>query len=386
MKSLSKTSKCIEPSLTRKLYNMAQKYDDVIDFTLGDPDIPTPKGIQLAGCNAILAGKTRYSQNAGLLELRKAISLYLQTKEGLYYNPDDEILVSVGAMEGLYLTMLAIIDDGDEVIIPAPYYVNYKQMVAMCGGKPIIVDDVDNPLSCSFDSIQRAVTVRTKAIILNTPCNPTGIIYDNIFIKKIAQLAIENDLYVITDEVYKCLVYESDIRPRSIAALKGMQERTIFINSLSKEFCMTGWRVGYVCANANIITSMTKLQENVAACAPLPSQYAAIEALRLDYNYSADMARVFKQRRDSLVEEFYNIPALRCVIPTATFYAMVNISNTGLKSEQFAYDLLNAVHVAVVPGITYGKMCDDYIRIAFTLEETMIREGIKRIGHFIDNL
>lgn len=386
MKQLSRTANSVEPSLTRKLFNMAKQYNNVIDFTLGDPDLPTPMPIKEAGCRAIMEGKTRYSQNAGLLELRKAISSYNEKKESIYYSPDTEILVSVGAMEGLYLALLAIINEGDEVVIPAPYYVNYKQMVMMCGGIPIIVEDEKDPLSCSTEAIANAVNNKTKAIILNTPSNPTGRVLTNDYINKIADIAKANDLFVITDEVYKCLVYDNPHRPRSIASISEMKERTIFINSLSKEFCMTGWRLGYVMANVDIIAAMTKLQENVAACAPLPSQYAAIEALRTDIDYSSEMATIFKKRRDILVKEFAKTDKVDCITPQATFYAMVNISRTGMNSEEFAYDLLKAVQVAVVPGKTYGSCCDSYIRIAFTLDENKIREGVNRICRYLDSL
>ncbi len=384
MKSLSKTSMSIEPSLTRKLFNMAKQYDDVIDFTLGDPDVPTPSGIKEAGCRAIMENKTRYSQNAGLIELRRAISKYNKSREGVDYNPENEIIVTVGAMEGLYLALLALINNGDEVIIPAPYYVNYKQMVTMCGGTPVIVEDDRSVLRCSTETIKSSITPKTKAIILNTPCNPTGIVLDEDYIRDITQIAIENDLYVITDEVYKCLIYDKKSRPKSIASYESMKERTIFINSMSKEFCMTGWRLGYVMSNSDVIGAMTRLQENVAACAPLPSQYAAIEALRVDINYSAEMAKVFQRRRDILVEEFSKTKILKCIPPEATFYAMVEISKIGLTSEKFAYALLEKEHVAVVPGIAYGKMCDKYIRIAFTIDENKIREGVKRIVHFVE--
>ena len=384
MKTLSKISMSIEPSLTRKLFNMAKQYDDVIDFTLGDPDVPTPSEIKEAGCRAIIENKTRYSQNAGLIELRRAISEYNKFREGIDYNPENEILVSVGAMEGLYLGLLALINNGDEVIIPAPYYVNYKQMVTMCGGTPVIVEDESSVLRCSIETIKNSITPKTKAIILNTPCNPTGIVLDEDYIKDITQLAIKNDLYVITDEVYKCLVYNKKSRPKSIASYENMKERTIFINSMSKEFCMTGWRLGYVMSNSDVISAMTRLQENVAACAPLPSQYAAIEALRVDVDYSAEMAHIFKKRRDVLVEEFSKIQILKCIPPEATFYAMVDISGTSSSSEEFAYKLLEKEHVAVVPGIAYGKKCDKYVRIAFTIDEEKIREGVRRICHFVE--
>lgn len=386
MKSLSKAAGCIELSLTRKLFNLAKQYDDVIDFTLGDPDIQTPLAIKEAGCKAIMDGRTRYSQNAGLLDLRKTISAYYKDKESLSYNPESEILVSVGAMEGLYLILLALVDEGDEIVIPAPYYVNYKQMVMMCGGTPVIVEDEENPLVCSADKIKAAITGKTKAIVINTPCNPTGRYLDEQFLQEIAEIAIEHDLYVITDEVYKCLVYETGERLRSIASFPQMKERTIYINSLSKEFCMTGWRVGYVMGNADVIGAITKLQENVAACAPLPSQYAAIEALRTDKNYSEEMASIFKSRRDALAEEFENISGVICTAPPATFYAMVDISKTGMGSEEFAYGLLQSQHVAVVPGKTYGRLCDKYVRMAFTLDEKKIREGIRRFGNYIEEI
>lgn len=377
----------IKPSLTRKLFNMAKEYDNVIDFTLGDPDVPTAIGIKEAGCSAIMQDKTRYSQNAGLLELRHAIAAYNLKKEGLVYDASSEILVSVGAMEGLYLALLALLNPGDEVIIPAPYYVNYKQMVQLCHGVPVIVEDESgkDSLTCSISAIKNAISTRTKAIILNTPCNPSGKVLAADYINSIAEIAIHNDLIVVTDEVYKCLIYDNLFRPISIASLPQMKERTIFVNSLSKEFCMTGWRIGYVMSTTEIISAMTKLQENVAACAPLPSQYAAIEALRTDKDYSSEMVTIFTKRRNVLIEELSKIAKIKCINPEATFYAMVNIKGTGMKSEEFAYELLRKAKVAVVPGITYGDMCDDYIRIAFTLDEDKIREGIARIKSFVED-
>ena len=197
---------------------------------------------------------------------------------------------------------------------------------------------------------------------------------------------MERDLLVITDEVYKSLVYDEPERPKSIASLNGMKERTIFVNSLSKEFCMTGWRLGYVMANKEIIAAMTKLQENVEACAPLPSQYAEIEALRTDVNYSANMAAIFKSRRDALMEELGKTKMIKALPVDATFYAMIDISKTGMKSEEFAYELLKSKQVAVVPGIAYGNICDDYVRVAFTIDEALIREGMNRLVMFVEAL
>ena len=383
MRALSTMAEGIKPSLTRTLFNMAKAYDDVIDFTLGDPDVPTHQKIKDAGCKAIQDSKTRYSQNAGLLELREVISDYYIRKEGFEYDPISEIMVTVGAMEGLYLALLSITNPGDEYIIPAPYYVNYGQMVHMCGGVPVIVDKpAEEPLSFRTEDIEAAITPKTKAIIINTPSNPSGKIIPWNKIEKLAELAKKHDLYVISDEVYKCLIYGEN-KFKSIVSIEGMRERTILTNSLSKEFCMTGWRIGYVLANKEIVANMTKLQENICACAPLPSQYAAIEALSSKEDYSANMKSIFSERRDALVSGINSIKGLSCTPPDATFYLMVDISKTGLNSFDFACKLLESVHVAVVPGVTYGQSCDNYVRIAFTKNVDVIKQGVERIATFM---
>ena len=383
MRALSTMAEGIKPSLTRTLFNMAKAYDDVIDFTLGDPDVPTHQKIKDAGCKAIQDSKTRYSQNAGLLELREVISDYYIRKEGFEYDPNSEIMVTVGAMEGLYLALLSITNPGDEYIIPAPYYVNYGQMVHMCGGVPVIVDKpAEEPLTFRIEDIESAITPKTKAIIINTPSNPSGKIISWNKIEKLAELAKKHDLYVISDEVYKCLIYGEN-KFKSIVSIEGMRERTILTNSLSKEFCMTGWRIGYVLANKEIVANMTKLQENICACAPLPSQYAAIEALSSKEDYSANMKSIFSERRDALVSGINSIKGLSCTPPDATFYLMVDISKTGLKSFDFACKLLESVHVAVVPGVTYGQSCDNYVRIAFTKNVDVINQGVERIATFM---
>lgn len=382
----SEISNSIQTSYTRQLFNLAKDYNDVIDFTLGDPDVQTHQAIKDAACRAIQDGKTRYSQNAGLLELRQTIHDYYLRKEGLNYNPENEIQVSVGAMEGLYLVFLALLNPGDEVIIPAPYYVNYTQMVPMCHGVPVIVDNPDvNDLSFRIQDVEDAISPKTKAIMLNTPCNPTGKIIPQETLMGVAELAIKHNLVVIADEVYKCLVYDKR-EWKSIASFDGMRERTIIINSLSKEFCMTGYRIGYVLGPSEIIAAMTKLQENVAACAPLPSQYAAIEALSGKEDYSKDMVRTFTERKNCIASGIRAIPGLACYEPEATFYLMVDISSTGLKSLDFALELLKSQHVAVVPGLTYGKSCDNYVRIAFTKNVEEIHEGVRRIGEFMKGI
>lgn len=376
----------IKTSLTRQLFNLAKQYDDVVDFTLGDPDVQTHQAIKDAACLAIQEGRTRYSQNAGLLALRETIHDYYLRKEGLDYKADGETIVTVGAMEGLYLALLTLLDPGDEVLIPAPYYVNYVQMCQMCHAVPVVIDNpLADALSFNVEDLEAAITSRTKVIMINTPSNPTGRIIPRDKIEAIAEIAVRHDLVVISDEVYKSLIYECKDY-RSIAAMEGMRERTVLINSLSKEFCMTGWRIGYVLGPSEVIEGMIKLQENVAACAPLPSQYAAIEALSGKEDYSSHMLEVFRHRRDILTEGIRSVPGLSCTAPEATFYLMVDISATGMGSEEFAFELLKKEHVALVPGITYGKCCDRYVRIAFTVDEDIIREGVRKIRKFVENL
>ena len=382
----SNISANIKTSLTRQLFNLAKQYDDVIDFTLGDPDVQPHQAIKEAACEAIMEGRTRYSQNAGLLLLRETIHDYYLRTEGLEYMADGETIVTVGAMEGLYLALMALVNPGDEVLIPAPYYVNYVQMCQMCHAVPVVVDNPDaKGLTFNVEDIEAAITPKTRVIMINTPSNPSGKIIPHDKIEAIADIARRHDLVVISDEVYKSLIYDREDY-LSIAALDGMRERTILINSLSKEFCMTGWRVGYVLGPSEVITAMTKLQENVAACAPLPSQYAAIEALSGKGDYSGAMVEVFRRRRDVLTAGIQSIAGLECTAPEATFYLMVDISGTGMNSEEFAFELLRKEHVALVPGITYGKCCDRYVRIAFTVEEDIIKEGVARIRRFVESL
>lgn len=384
MITVSKVSEAVQPSLTRKLFNMARAYDDVIDFTLGDPDVPTHQAIKDAGCAAIQEGKTRYSQNAGLIDLRRTITEYYKRTEGYVYSPDEETIVTVGAMEGLYLTLLSILDSEDEVIIPAPYYVNYVQMVSLCHATPVVIDNPKaEELSFNIEDIEKAVTNKTKAIIINTPSNPSGKVIPWNKIEALADIAKKYNLIVIADEVYKCLMYDN-AKFKSIVSIDGMRERTVLVNSLSKEFCMTGWRIGYVLAPKELVATMTKLQENVCACAPLPSQYAAIEALSGKSDYSKDMVDIFTRRRNVLYEGLSNIQGLRCNKPEATFYMMVDISATGLTSYDFCCKLIESVHVACVPGVAYGNSCDKYVRIAFTLDESKIKEGISRISKFME--
>ncbi len=373
----------IEPSLTRQLFNMAQNYNDVINLTLGDPDLLPPKNVRKQACKSIMDGKTRYSANAGLLEARKVIVKNFNKEYSLNAKIENTIL-TVGGMEGLFLAFSCLINPGDEVIIPAPYYVNYYQMVQLNGGTPVLVDTEEcNNFNVTAKDIEAKITDKTKVIILNSPCNPTGEILDKETIVQIASIAKKYDLFVISDEVYKTLVYDG-VKCFSILEVPEMQERTLLIDSMSKRFSMTGYRCGYAIGPNELIANMIKLQENVVACTPLPSQYAAIEAYskKTDIRY---IQKEFQKRRDIMADGINSIDNLSCHKPSATFYLFVNISRTGLKSLDFAFKLLEKEHVAVVPGVSYGNF-DNYVRIAFTLKEENLKEAVTRIKRFVEEL
>lgn len=376
---LSNRAKCISPSLTRRLFDMAQRLDDVVDLTLGDPDIVPLKPIRDAACEAIQKGKTRYSQNAGLAEARKAIAIFNENVYGCNISPE-EVMLTCGGMEALYLMLLALINPGDEVIIPAPYWINYRQMTQLCGGEPVIVPtrEEDN-FAITADALASAVTSRTKVMVLNSPNNPTGRIISGVVLDGLARLSVEHDIFVISDEVYRSLVYVGS--HESIWTRPNMRERCAVIDSMSKRYSMTGYRLGYAIAPRELIIAMTGLQENVAACAPLPSQYAAIAAYGADLD-SSGMLDEFSSRRDIILAGIKRIPQLSLSSIDGTFYAFVNISRTGLNSYDFAMRLLESAHVAVVPGRTYGEDYDEYIRIAFTVNCERLKLAMERIKEF----
>ncbi len=382
---ISKKASQVETSLTRQFFNIAKNYDDVIDLTLGDPDVSPNEQIKKAACEAIMQGNTHYSANAGLMSLRSVLAKHVQKEYSVCVNPEAEIMVSVGGMGALYLSLSCIVDEGDEVVVLAPYYVNYIQMIKMAGGTPVVVNTTEqNDFAPTKEQIQNAITDKTVAIMLNSPCNPTGEMLSDEILDDIAQIAIENDLAVISDEVYSYLIYD-DKKHSSIFTRKGMRERTILIDSLSKRFSMTGYRIGYAVAPEEIIDTMTKLQENVAACTPLPSQYAGITA----YENCVDdksMLKIFEDRRNYIADAINSIEGLSCKKPDSTFYLFVNIEKSGLSSFEFAKKLLVEQHVAVAPGITYGENYDGFIRIAFTLEKEELSKAVSRIDDFMKNI
>ena len=384
---LSRMANCIQSSLVRSLFDKAKKYDDVVDFTLGDPDCATPENICNAAYEAIKNGKTHYSANAGIVELRREIAKQIQKETGVIYEAEGEIIVTVGAMEALYLALCCLIDMDDEVIIPAPYWINYDQMVKMCGGKTVIVEAKEsNEFVVTADDVEKAITSKTKAMIINSPNNPTGAIYDEQTVKDLCKLAEKYDLMILWDECYKNITY-NDQDFYSLLNVEGIKERAVVINSCSKKFAMTGWRLGYASAPKELVACMTKLQENVAACANVPTQYAAIEAFSGRADEAAEaMRKEFEHRRNVMVAGINSIDKLHCNCPKGTFYVFVNIAETGMGSIEFANKLLDEVHVAVVPGVTYGENYDSFVRIAFTMKEERIREGLERIRSFVAGL
>lgn len=383
---ISRNTQGIKPSSIRKMFNKALQYDDVISFTLGEPDFTASENVVEAGCRAIRQGYTKYSANAGLLPLRKAIGEALNKETGQNYDADREITVTVGAMGALYLSLKVLINPGDEVIICEPYWTNYVQQVKMCDGVPVfVICRVENNFILDVNDLEKAITEKTKAVILNSPSNPTGGVLDMQSLEAIAQTAKKHGLAVISDEVYKTIVYDGTKAP-SIASVEGMKERTIVINSFSKGYAMTGWRVGYAAGPEEVISNITKLQENVAACAAMPSQYAALEALNGPQDYKEYMVGKYKERRDVMVARLNAIPGISCRAPKGTFYAFVNIRNLPLTSEEFADRLLEEKQVVVVPGTAFGEGGEGYIRLSYATSLEAIERGMDLIEEFVKTL
>lgn len=383
MIKLSRKSKMVNTSLARELFDKALKCDDTIDLTLGDPDIETQMQIKYEACKAIKAGKTRYSANAGLVELRKQIAKVFRKDRGVEVNEEDEIIITVGGMESLFLTVASLVDENDEVIIIGPYYPNYINMVMMCGGIPIIIETTErNGFLPTRHQLEEKITDKTVSIIINSPNNPTGVVYSEEVLAMVADISIKNDLSVISDEVYRTLVFNNKVC-KSIVEIDGMKERTVIIDSCSKQFAMTGYRLGYAVGPSEIIECMTKLQENIVACAPLMSQYAAIEAYA---NWSEDkrICDEYEIRRKLFIESINKIEGVFCFKSDATFYVFVNVSGLGLSGKEFAYELLKEEHIAVVPGEAYGEAYSEYIRVALTANIDSLLEAVRRIKKFVE--
>ncbi|MBR2872127.1 MAG: pyridoxal phosphate-dependent aminotransferase [Lentisphaeria bacterium] len=377
---------CVQPSPPRAVFDLASTLDDVVDLTLGDPDLPPPENVRAAACRAIMEGKTRYSANAGLKELRKAIALDAEKNLGFPVDPDSEVIVTVGAMEASFLSLYTLLEPGDEVVIHAPYWINYSQVVRSLGATPVFVyTRPEENFQLTAEALEAVLTSKTRLVILNSPNNPTGAIIPRETLKKIASLAQERNFAVLSDEIYDSLIYDGK-SSTSILSFPGMRERSILINGMSKRFAMTGYRLGWAIGPAPLIAQMTKMQENIVACAPLPAQYAGIEALssRTDSSF---IRKEFQRRRDVLFNGINAIPGLVCKPIPATFYAMVDISGSGLEAEDFVYRMLREVKVATVFGPAYGgEFYKNFIRIAFTMKEERLKTALERIADFMDRL
>ena len=372
------------PSLPRKLFDMAKEIGgDVIDLTLGDPDVPPPANVRAAACAAIEACQTRYSQNAGLHEAREAVAAFQRAQYGRDVAAEDVIL-TVGAMGSIFQQLFSLVEPGDEVIVPAPYWVNYVEVAKLCGAVPVVVSArEENGCSVTAEQVAAAITPRTRVIVVNSPNNPTGRVLREDAVRGIAALAVKHDLFVISDEVYRSLVYDG-IPYLSIFDLPEMKGRCSVIDAVSKQFSMTGYRLGFTIGPRELIDTMTRLQENVNACAPLPSQYAAIAAYGPETDTSY-LLREYDARRKIVVDGIRSVPGLSLGGVDAAFYAFVNISATGMDSQTFAYELLKSQRVAVVPGLAYGEDFDGFIRIAFTVSGDRLREAIDRLRSFVQH-
>jgi len=366
----------------RAMFDKARFYKDVISLGIGEPDLDTPEEIIEEGCKALRSGKTHYTGNAGIIELRQEVSEYLK-KFNINADPEGEIIITTGGMGALALCLLVTISPGDEVIIQDPQWLNYYAQVKFAGGVPVPVPAYEeNQFRLKAEDIKKKITDKTKILMINSPNNPTGAVLDFNDLKEIAELAIEHDIIVISDEVYSSLLYDGIVHC-SIASLPQMKERTIVVNSFSKTFAMTGWRVGFASGSREIIEKMTRLQENMVACVAAPSQYAAIKALRsMDKAY--EMTEIYKRRRDIMIEGLNSIEGISCYCPKGSFYLFPNIKKLGKISEALANDLLEKVGVICIPGSAFGDQGEGYLRISYANSEDNLEEAIKRIKKYVE--
>ena len=371
----------VPPSGIRKFFDLASQMENVISLGVGEPDFITPWHRIESSFYSAERGHTSYTSNLGLLELRQAISDYLEAKHGVGYDPGDEVLVTTGVSEALDLAVRTLVSPGDEVIVVEPCYVSYKACVLLAGGTPVIVDTyVDNGFRVTAEDIASRLSDRTRAIVLSYPNNPTGAVMDCATLQQIAELAKAKDLIVISDEIYSELTYEGT--HTCIAALPGMRERTVLLNGFSKAYAMTGWRIGYACGNKHIIGGMMKIHQYTMLCAPIIAQKAAVEALRYGEDVKQRMAAEYDQRRRFVVERLNEI-GLTCFEPTGAFYAFPSIAASGMTSEEFCNALLREQSVAVVPGNAFGACGEGFVRCSYAASLQEISEAIVRMAQFL---
>jgi aminotransferase len=381
---LSDTVREIPPSGIREFFDIVYSMPDCISLGVGEPDFITPWRISDSGIYAIRDGCTHYTPNRGLPELCDIICDYVEKKYRISYLPESEIIVTMGVSQGLDLALRSIINPGDEVILFEPCYVSYSANVSLIHGKPVIIPlSSDGEFAIDIDAIKKDLTPKTKAILLNYPANPTGTTIKKEILEKIAALAIEHNLIVISDELYSALSYDQE--HFSILRIPGMKERTIYLNGFSKSHAMTGWRLGFVAGPEFLISMMLKIHQYTALCAPSISQYAAIEALEKGDSDVAKMCEEYRRRRNYIINGFNEI-GLTCPMPAGAFYAFPNISITGLKSREFAMELLKKEKVAVVPGTAFGMAGENHIRCSYATSMENIKESLKRIDRFVKGL
>jgi len=373
----------LEKGAIRAMFDKAKKVSGSINLGIGEPDLNTPIKIIEEGCKALHSGQTRYTANAGIIELRIEIAKYLNRFD-LSVNPESEIIVTVGGMGALALCLLVTITPGDEVLLQDPQWLNHFSQIKFCGGKPILVPVYEKgEFKISPESIKKRITSKTKILMLNSPNNPTGAVlnYDDLI--NIARLAKEYDLLVVSDEVYSTFVYDG-VKHYSIASIDGMMERTIVVNSFSKSFAMTGWRIGFAAGNKQIIEKMTRLQENLVACANASSQYAAIKALSI-FNETDKMLEIYQKRRDIIVDGLNSIRGISCYKPKGSFYIFPNVKKIGKNSETIANEFLEKAKVITIPGSAFGPHGEGYLRISYANSEENLKEAVRRIKKYIES-
>ncbi|MCR5127299.1 MAG: aminotransferase class I/II-fold pyridoxal phosphate-dependent enzyme [Lachnospiraceae bacterium] len=374
----------IKPSGIRKFFDIASEMKDAISLGVGEPDFDTPWHIRDEGIYSLEQGRTFYTSNAGLKDLKVEIARYLKRRIGVEYDYNHEIMVTVGGSEGIDIALRAMIDPGDEVLIPQPSYVSYEPCAILTGAKPVIIElKAENEFRLTAQEVRDACTDKTKVLVLPFPNNPTGAIMERADLEAIAEVIEEKDLFVISDEIYSELSYKGD--HVSITQLPGMKERTVLINGFSKAYAMTGWRLGYACAPELILKQMLKIHQFAIMCAPTTSQYAAVEALRNGDEDVARMREAYNQRRRFLMDAFQRM-GLECFEPYGAFYVFPCIKEFGMTSEEFAMAFLEEEKVAVVPGTAFGDSGEGFLRISYAYSIDNLKVAIGRLEKFITKL
>ena len=375
----------LAPSGIRKFFDIAEQMKDVISLGVGEPDFPTPWHIRSEAIHSLEKGKTRYTSNQGLLTMREEIAAITERKHGIKYNPKTEILVTVGGSEGIDAIIRAVVENGDEVIIPQPSYVCYEPITVLAGGVPVIIETkAQNEFRITPEELKNAITPKTKLLILPYPCNPTGAIMRKEDLEAIAEVLKNTNILVLSDEIYSELTFGND-KHVSIASIDGMWERTVVVNGFSKAYSMTGWRLGYAMGPQEIIKQATKIHQFAIMCAPTTAQYAAIEALRNGDEDIARMREEYDMRRRLIVDGFNKL-GLTCREPLGAFYAFPCIESSGLSSDEFCEKLLYSKGVAIVPGTAFGRGGEGFVRASYCYSIEHIQTALERIGEFLKEL